>query len=1107
MQCSAKRGVTLFLTLWLGWLPPTALAQSTHGAIVGNAADSSQGAVPGLSVTITNTGTNISRTITTNQQGYYEALSLVPGIYRVDAELAGFVPFKRDGIVVESRVTVRIDIPLVVGQITAEVVEVVATTPLIETETAALSDRRTASQIEALPMLATGTLWPFVTTLPGVQVVGAAGSSVFSFNGARSGQSEIMFDGMSSARLNTPLAGNPNTMEMTAEVRVHSSNNNAEFGSPGVVNLVSKSGTNTVRSSVFYYHSRDQWNEKNRFQAVKPALKRHDYGFTLNGPVVVPKLYDGHNKTFFMFSYWGERNPGEQAFAGQVPTAVMRNGDLSAMGGTIRDPLTGQAFPGNIIPANRISPLSQRIQTRFWALPNVGDPNVFGPQNWQENVDRGGRPTEQRFDLRVDQTIGQRNLLYARFNWKGTNQWALGKAVSPGTDASPLLGTVQGPRAHTNFVVSDTHTFGGSVINEARFGFTRGGNSSFAALNGRDAIRDLGLTAYPDADYRSLPNFLISAMPTIGYGVPNNLDDHNDIYQATDTMTWTRSTHTFKSGVDVQVNRAYGLDTPDHLFGTLTFNGAISGNAYADFLLGLPATVQRSTYIGERSKSGADLAVFIQDSWRIGPKLTLEGGLRYEYQFAPVGDDAGFMYNFDPATGNVVVPDETLGSSTINPLLPATIRIVDASSAAFPQALRAPQQGNIVPRVGIAWRPTSKTAVRGGYGVFIDSFGTSLMPVQASPLFGYVAQFTNTAASQPFTISNPFGTGAGTLVGNLEAGSASSPTFDPRLESPRLQQWSLTLERQIRDVGLRVSYIGTRTTNLTYTRNLNLPAPSTTPFVTSRRVYPQFANVFYSQNGADLSSQYHGLQTDVERRFGRSFYVQGAWTLSRLMEGVEDVGREVGPLIQNPYDPAAERARAAFNPTHRLNAAVVWEVPLGRDRRFLADGNALVDAIVGGWQLSSLFYYDTGRWFTPTFTGADPSGTGTNGTQRPDRVGNPNLPSGQRTLDRWFDTTAFVPLASNIGRFGNSGRNVIEGPSSKVLHASLAKRFRMTGRQQLQLQINALNVFNIENFDLNANGLNISPSNQASAGRVLAVRTGIEGFGPRTINVETRLTF
>ena len=1079
-------------------LPAAAAAQSTHGAIVGTVVDESGAFVPGAAVTVTNVGTNIARTVSTNPSGYYEVLALVPGTYRLQAELTGFAPLTREGLIVESRATVRADLQLRVAAATAEVT-VTAANAVIETETAALADTRTAHQIDALPMLATGALFPLVTTLPGVQVVTTAGSQVFSFNGARAGLSEIMFDGMSSARLNTPLAGNPNTMEMTSEIKVHSSNNSAEFGSPGVVNLVSKSGTNAFHGSVFYYHSRDQWNEKNRFQAAKTPLTRHDAGFTLGGPLVVPRAYDGRNRTFFMFSYWRENNPGQNFFAGQVPTAAMRDGDLSVMGGTIRDPQTGAPFPGNLIPADRISPLAQRIQNRFFALPNVS--NAFVPRNWQENVDRDA--VEDRFDLRIDQRVGAKNQLFARFNWKGLVQQPLP------ANASPRLGILDGWRAHVNFVLSDTHMFTGRTINEFRTGFTRGGNRQLARLKGRDLIAELGLTGYPDSDFRSIPTFNISGMPNIGYGVPNNLDDHNDIYQFTDTLTWTRGNHTLKGGVDVQRNSAHGLDTPDEIFGALTFTGAITGNAYADFLLGLPARARRATYLGARAKHGTDVAVFAQDGWRIHPKLTLEYGLRYEYQFA-VHDDDALMYNFDPASGNLVVADATAGSSRINPLLPSSIRIVSASSAGFPQLLRQAQKSNVVPRTGFAWRVNDRTALRGGYGMFIDSFGTSLGPVSSSPLFGYTAEFVNTAASQPFTIANPFGTGTGALVGALEAGTSSAPTIDPQIENPRLHQWSLTLERQIRNWGVRASYVGTRTVNLTYTRNINLPQPSTTPFTTARRVYPQFANVFYSSNGDDLSSQYHGLQTDVERRFGRGFYVQAAWTVSRLMEDVEDIGREAGPTILNPYDVAAERARASF-PTQRVNGAVIWEVPVGKGRRFLANANALVDALAGGWRLSSLFYYDTGRFFTPTFTGADPSGTGTTGSQRADRAGSGVLPADQRTADRWFDITAFVALPNNIGRFGNSPRNVIEGPSSKVVHLSVAKGFGRAERRNLQVQVNALNVFNIENLDFNAAGLNMTETNKhpvtGSAGKLLAVRGGIETFGARTINVEVRFGF
>jgi len=1094
---SARIGIVVAL-VWAA--PSPGRAQSTHGAIVGTVHDESGAVMPGVAVTVTNMGTNIGRTTLTNQAGYYELTALVPGTYRVHGEVTGFKATTREGIVVESRSTVRIDLGLILGVQTTEVT-IMAATPVIETESPTLADTRTARQIEALPMLATGTLFPFVSTLPGVQVVGVAGSTVFSFNGARSGQSEIMFDGMSSARLNTPLAGNPNTMEMTAELKVHSASNNAEFGSPGVVNLVSKSGTNALHGTLFYYHSRDQWNEKSRFQATKPVIKRHNFGATLSGPVVLPG-YDGHDKTFFTFSYWGEQNPGQNAFSGTVPTAAMRGGDFSRVGGsvTIRDPLTGQPFPNNVIPAARISPVAQRLQGRFYDLPNVGDPSLLSARNRQDNVDREAR--ENRIDVRIDQRIGGKNQLFARFNWKGTVQQPL--------ESMPTIGNRDGWRAHTNFVMSDTHTFGSAVINEFRAGFTRGGNRQLGPFTGPDIIGELDLTGFPDAPYHGMPRVAITGFTGINSG--NNLDDHNEIYQATDALTWTRSNHTFKGGFDVQYNRAYGLDTPNETFGDLTFDGSITGYAYADFLLGYPARSRRASYLGARSKHGTDLAAFVQDSWRLHPRLTVELGLRYEYQLASRDDD-GWMYNFDPGTGSLVVPDETVGSPRINPLLPASIKTVGASASGFPQALRNPQKGNVVPRLGFAWRLSDKTVLRGGYGIFIDSFGTWLTPVQSSPLFGYTAEFRNTPASLQFPLGNPFGSG-GALVGALEAGTVSIPTFDPDLENSRLHQWSVTLERQIKDVGVRVSYVGSRSTNLTYTRNLNLPQPSTTPFSPSRRPYPQYANVYYSDNDSRLSTRYHGLQTDVERRFGRAFYVQAAWTFSRLMEGVEDVGSEAGPTIENPYDPLRERARAAFNPTHRVNGALVWELPLGRDRRFLSGMHPVLEALFGGWQLSSLFYYDTGRYFTPVFTGRDISGTGLTTTQscsnctpglRPDLVGNPNLPGGQRSVDRWFDTSAFVIPAAGSGRFGTSGRSVIVGPSSKVVHAGLAKKFKFSDRTSLGFQVNVLNLFNTENFDLSAAALNLSQP--ATFGHISSVRGGIESFGPRTINAEVRLAF
>ena len=388
--------------------------------------------------------------------------------------------------------------------------------------------------------------------------------------------------------------------------------------------------------------------------------------------------------------------------------------------------------------------------------------------------------------------------------------------------------------------------------------------------------------------------------------------------------------------------------------------------------------------------------------------------------------------------------------------------------------------------------------------MFIDSFGTALTPVQATPLFGYTAEFRNSPTAQPYTLNNPFGA-VGALSGALEAGRSSGPTFNPSLRNSRLHQWNVTVERQVLDIGVRASYIGSRSTGLTYTRNLNLPLPSTTPFTASRRPYPQFANVFNSDNGPGLQTNYHSLQTDVERRFGKSVYVQGAWTFSKLIEDVEELGREAGPVIEDTYDVRRERALASFNPSHRMNGAVIWELPIGHGRRLASNANSVFDAFFGGWQVAGLFYYDRGRRFTPTFTGRDISGTGTTGAQRPDRIADGNLPADERSLERWFDTSAFVIPAANRGRFGNSARNVIVGPTSRVFHGSFAKKFRFTERSYVQFQINALNLFNTENFDLSTAAMNLSQP--ATAGKISAVRGGIEAFGPRTMNVELRFTF
>jgi len=1089
----------LCLVLLLGGVSTTANAQSTHGAIVGTLTDATNAVLPGVSVTVVNKDTNISRTVLSSDSGYYEATALLAGTYRVQAEFPGFKTLTRDGVILESRAIVRIDLRMEIGEQTTSI-EVAASSPIIQSETANLADLKTAVQLEELPTLSTVNNWNVVVSLPGVQQV--QGRGIFSFNGGRGSQGEIMFDGINTPRLGYPLAGIPNSTEATDEMQIYSSNNNAEFGSSGVVNLVSKSGGNRLRGNLYYYHADDKLNSKNPFQTTKARYKQHDFGGSVGGPVVLPKLYNGHDRTFFMVAYYGNQIPQNIYYTKDVPTLAMRAGDFSKSSVTIYDPVTRQPFSGNIIPTARLNPIALKIQERFYDLPTATDPDAL-----VGNL-RGSLPApthENRIDVRVDHKISDKNFLYVRYNWRGQTQAPL--------SSLPSVGLTDGYRGGKGLVVSDTHLFTPSLINEFRFGYQKSPNRQVAEFMGNEVLADLGIQGIESSDYNGMPDFRITGFT--GITAQKHLDDMNQIHQATDTLSWVRGSHSFKTGVDLQFNQAFGPSVPNEMFGYFSFENFFTGYSYADFLLGLPRYSRRAGYRGDKDRHSNDMALYFQDSWRLAQKLTLEWGLRYERQFGAV-DDEDLMYNFDPATGNLVVPDKTLTSGKINPLLPSNITVVSASQAGFPQTLRNPQKGNIVPRLGLAFRPSEKTVIRGGYGIFIDGFGTIVIPPQTTPLFGYVEEFKNTNRWSPtYVFPNPF-VGTGASVGTLDVGTTSAPAFDPNIKNPRFHQWNLTVERQVGDIGVRLSYIGSASRNLLYRQYLNVPEPSTTKYDASRKPYQQFANIYYASNDGmgvgKAGSDYHAMQFDIEKRFGGGLYFQGAWTWAKLMADVEDCRTEFGPHIENPFDVSRERAVESHSPRHRVNGAAIWDLPFGRGRWLGGNMPGVVDKIFGQWSLSGLFFIETGQFFTPYFTSKDISGTGITKPQhdegalaglRPDRIANGNLPANQRTQNRWFDPSAFVIPDANIGRFGNSGRNILEGPGFNVQHAALSKRFVLKEGTTLKFQISANNVFNHTNLGLPNADLG-SPS---KVGKITGTRGTLENGGPRSMLLEMRLMF
>jgi hypothetical protein len=801
--------------------------------------------------------------------------------------------------------------------------------------------------------------------------------------------------------------------------------------------------------------------------------------------VYIPKLYDGHDRTFFMLSYWGERVPGGTTLTSTVPTPAMRQGDFSAFN-PITDPITGSPFPDNKIPVARFSPVALRVQERFYPLPNFGNPAVLTSNN--NRTQMLPRDLQNRWEARLDQKVSNKNMVYARFSWRG--------AVQEPNETLPTIPLRNGYRRGSTFILSDAHTFGVSLVNEFRFGRQSSPNQVLGSLNGMEVLGYTGIQGVsPPGDYRGMPAFTFSGGGAVSNAQStNHTNDRYHSWTLADSLTWIRGSHTMRFGFSFVHNGTDGVNVSSGTFGTFAFNGYFTGNSYADFLLGLPERASRATYREYQDRGLNSQYGYFEDAWKVNPKVTLTLGARYEYQAAGT-DSEWLMYNLDPRDMSLVVPDRALNSGKINPLLPAAIRIVGAGAAGYPQALRQPDRNNLVPRVGLAMRPLARTVIRAGYGIFMDDFGFSVMPETGGPLYAFTETFQNTNKRQPqYTFPNPFGAAG-------SPGTATASGFKVDMKNPYVQQWNLTVEREVSEIGMRVSYIGTKGTNLGYTRQVNVPLPSTTPFSNSRRPYPQFGNLTFSDNGGN--SIYHSLQADAERRFGRGLYFQAAWTWGNLITDVGDSRADLGPTIENPFDRARERGRESYAVRHRMNGSLIWEVPVGRGRRYLSHLPAGLNEIAGGWTLSSLFFFETGRYFTPSFSGRDTAGIGqTSG--RPDCIANGNLPPSQRTVGRWFDPSAFAIPPANSGRFGNCGVNTLEGPGLNTQHFSVTKRFYQRGEHtSVEFQFNILNAFNHPNF--NVPSANISST--STVAQVRSTRTFLEAASGRTMTATLRVNF
>jgi len=1032
--------------------------QSTFATITGSVTDPSGAVLPGVEVTAVHKTLGLKFTTLSNDAGVYTLPEVREGEYTVSAVLTGFKEYVADGIVLGARAARRLDIRLEIGEMQQKV-EVVAQAGAIETERAVIASGRTETELHKLP-LSNNSLYFMFMTLPMTQ----PRSSSPSFAGSRTDQYQMSVDGGSiNSGQGGVISNLANQTETYKEMKVEMVNNSAEHAGLGHVLLITKSGENKVHGFGFYNYQSPWFRARDFFDTTRADGLDLEYGFGVGGPVYIPKLYDGRNRTFWYFT--ADQDSGSKAreeLRPNVPLEAWRNGDFSALGLQIRNPLTGEVYKDGKIPANQINPISKLIQERFWPLPNYGDLTTFHSMNYLQILQ--GEPSEEWHGVaKLDHTFRPSDSVFASYQLHqvDVNDWET---------SLPAFGWKNWKRQSKVVGTGWNHTFNPTLLNQFRFSHAFNGYPRRGPLDGREVMGYLGSSSlgpiqglhepYPEGGGSFATSFTgvsitsVSQQVTLNPGYVNmNTNFHND-------LSYFRGTHNMKMGVQFGKVRYANQSMGTATFGSVQFANTFtkvsgvskSGHPYADFLFGVPTSMTRGVPepLDDTRRNVMDL--YFQDDWKMSSRLTLNLGLRYEYH-APWQHIDGMLSMFDPASGRIVVADD--GMSAVSPYLPkGYVDIVSASSAGFSSdTLINSDKNKLAPRVGFAYRPfDGNTVIRAGYGIFYDMTPQSPSAAGASPFIQAEPTHTNSASSLVVFPRVFPQTGSG-----LQSTVSIPSAINPDLRFPYTQQWSLTLEHERWNTGFRASYVGTATHQMYWTRDLNAPTPNDQLYINKPRPFPNYPRISYIDNGGNHI--YNALNLETSHHASKGFSFTATYTWAR------DVGDDSNPI--NPFNRSAERGPDEIVPNQRFVANTVYEFPFGRGKRYFGNASRPVDMLLGGWEFSFVSQQQTGKHLTPSIALADPNGiiwTDKNNrpstTIRPDLVANPKLDD--PTPQMWYNVAAFA--APPVGRFGNAGRGIVTGPGLNVFHAGLHKSIRFYEDVKFVIGLVATNVFNHTNF-------------------------------------------
>ncbi|SFS07238.1 Carboxypeptidase regulatory-like domain-containing protein [Granulicella pectinivorans] len=1034
-----------------------AVGQVEQGRFVGRIADPSDSVVPGATVKVTNMGTNITQTAVTNESGEFVITPVQAGIYSLSITAAGFETTTASNIEVQVGQIVREDMKLRIGASNISV-EVTTAAALLSTDSATIGQVITNKQLTELPLNGRG-FFKLAQLTPGAALLAPTGNSLAirpevvdgnTISGIRGSATSFLLDGVDVSEQHQGGTFIQTSIDALQEFSVTQSPYSAEYNRGGAFfNATTKGGTNRFHGGVFEFIRNDKLDARNYFALTRQILKRNQFGVNLGGPISVPHLYDGKDRTFFFVNYEGQRLRQGLIFNSIVANSAQRTGNFGTK--TIYDPLLTTTvggtvvrvpFANNTIPTNRLSPQALAIQAY---VPQVNTTTGTFSNTPSQAIDF------DQFIVRLDHQINATNRLFAR--------WVYVDNRETDPNASPQLGKASLTSIGQDIALGVITNIGANKVNEARVHYLPSHVRLTAFLQGTDYNTKFGVAGFA-AQTRpgsggSFPDYSWSGYASLQGSAFDQRPKSQDrkAVEGTDNFTYLRGRQSLKAGVFFRYYQWLGYDSQTYA-GQFSFNGNASGDAYADFLLGYPSSVARAYPADNFGGQATYKQFYFQDDIRLTSKLTINAGLRYEY--SPwLGGYKGQIGTFDPTqakpiivSGPGAVPDLTAQYAA-----PAAYQffgqyIQTSSQAKLPSNITYTDKTQFGPRLGVSYALTSKTIVRGGFGMFYEPEGTSgRVNLNTLPyrLAETVNQTQNVVPTR--TLANFF---LGTALGSAQA----NPTLNPsktRLKMGYNEHYSFGIQQQLskKDV-FEVGYVGNRGVHLNGSNDFNDPTPGAGS-IQARRPYQPWGTIGF--NTQDTSTSYHSLQMKIDHRASHGLSGLVSYTYSKFMQ-----------FNQSPAlggNTGYEYAVSPYDVPHNVAASGSYEIPVGRGRHFLNHSNTLVNSVLGGWQIQTIIVVRSGVPFTAVISG-DRANTGVGG-QRPNLNPAGGNPAFVKSVATWFDKSKYV--VAPLYTYGQVRANTLRTDKVRQYDASIFKNFAMPRESTLSFRAEFFNVSNTTSFN------------------------------------------